>query len=435
MPFENEIRQAGVQMSEQWQDSLPSGGVVQVQIVADQSALAQAANRLAYLGDVVIAVDCKGMNLHAAAGRLCLVQIAFRDQTGLQCFLFDIVQLGEHMRALQPFLENPQISKLINNAQTHATVFAHKFGITLKGVVDVQFAYEALNGKAHCNIVEILEWCGVSGPNAREEAARMDRQPESWINRPLSMSTLRFAVHSICNLLAAGPVLYSRLDAFLGQNAAGMVTQASQHRVQMAAAAGWACRQQGIWVQQADDMADGQEDQADQELDDWLARRFNTNPAGKAPGPAAAAAPPATAAAAAAAVAPGTAAQRSASQGRAPPVLPLAVKPGDSPRTASWRAAVARMAPPRSDSPGRQRSSSPSLQTWLDRRSEAKADGQPPVRRASSMPAKKREEGWDEPPLGVEMQDFVNLEQDRRAWAEMLEDEEHHDHEPNKQED
>lgn len=416
-------------MSEQWQDSLPSGGVVQVQIVADQSALALAANRLAYLGDVILAIDCKGMNLHAAAGRLCLVQIAFRDTAGLQCFLFDVVQLGEHIRALQPFLENPQISKLINNAQMHATVFAHKFGITLKGVVDVQYAYEALNGKPHCNIVEILEWCGVSGPNAREEAARMDRQPESWINRPLSMSTLRFAVHSICNLLAAGPVLYSRLDAFLGQNAAGAVTQASQHRVQMAAAAGWACRRENIWVQQADDLDDRNDEQADQELDDWLARRFNTNPAGKAVPGAMPAAAPAAAAAAAAAVAavPGTAAQRSASQGRAAQLAPpMAIKPGDSPRTASWRAAVARMAPQRADSPGRQRSSSPSLQTWLDRRSEAKADGQPAVRRASSMPAKKREEvpqPWDEPPLGVEMQDFVNLEQDRRAWAEMLEEE------------
>ena len=116
-----------------------------------------------------------------------------------------------------------------------------------------------------------------------------------------------------------------------------------------------------------------QDYQKESDLDDWLAKRFGRQEA---------AAPPSAAVRA-----------RSADK----PKLPeTAFREGDSPRTAAWRAAVAELNPPRIQ-PSRQRSASPTLNNWLSRRDERRANARPGAsHRASSLPSRERERADDE---------------------------------------
>lgn len=412
--------QQQAQPSEWWQQSLPSGDNVQVHLVADSNSLAQAAHRLNLQGPgSLTAIDFQGVNLRAAAGRLCLIQVAFRDGSGLQCILFDIMQLGAHIQALIPFLQNPDANKIVYDAQMHATVLAHKFGITLAGVIDVHCAFQVLNGYPTASLPDFLEWCGVAHAFAKAEASKMEKSPQLWAHRPLPGNMLTYAVQGICMLHAIVPGFWPKLYAF-GPGTHEMVKSVSQQQVQMAAAAGWSCRQAGLWIGEHEvppggsppgAAGPGREQAAprpDPELDDWLARRFGGGEAAPSRG--------------------GT--QREPSQEPATPLAALsggAVRAEDSPRTASWRAAVAQQ----SQSKDRPRSSSPSLTNWLAKRSEVKADAptqkprkSPPPRDTDDKTRKPDKEAHKfEGPFDIGLQQFISLNEDRKAWAEILDEE------------
>lgn len=404
----------GVQMSERWQQPLSMGNTANVYLIADSTQLAQAAHRLSYLGqETVSAVNCEGVNLKTAAGRLCLIEVVFKDGAGLQCYLFDVIQLGEQVNALSPFFTNPQASKIMIDATTNATVFAHKFGINLAGAIDAQWAYEALNRKAMLSPIEVLDWINVSTPQLKDDYYRFERFPEYWGHRPFDRGALQFAVQSICMLHAGSSSLWKRLSMAYGQATYQMVVQTSQHRVDMAAAAGWACRQAGVWTEQTNNPYFAKQDK-DEELDDWLARRFQR------PGPAEPVKPAGTA-------------LRASSQ---EPVLPPnALREGDSPRTAAWRARMAQINPMplRSSSKSRQRSRSPSLERWLARRGNAKGGEEDlqltrPSRRASSVPSSRDAQIKlpDLPDFSMSLKvptAFTTNEVDGRAWAEIVEEE------------
>eukprot|EP00928_Gymnodinium_smaydae_P062566 TRINITY_DN46400_c0_g1_i1.p1 TRINITY_DN46400_c0_g1~~TRINITY_DN46400_c0_g1_i1.p1 ORF type:complete len:789 (-),score=167.37 TRINITY_DN46400_c0_g1_i1:77-2443(-) len=414
------------QKSERWLQTLPSRDTVQVSLIADAQALQQAAHQMSFLDflgpDAMTAVAVQGIKLGTAAGRLCLVQVAFRDGAGLQCLLFDAVQLGAQQlqSALSPFLQNQNAAKIVHDAHQTATVLAHKFGISLAGAIDAQWAYETLSKTPYAPLTEVLNYCGMATPSSNEEMAKLDRTPEVWSQRPLARSVLTIAAQAACALHAAGPVLWQRLYWMLGPSANHMVAGASQQRVVMAAAAGFACRKAGLWTADpkpdAVDHADN-----DNEFDDWLARRFRGE---KAASQGAAAA------------------LRAKSSENRPAPLPFGVvKAGDSPRTASWRAAMAQLDPSgrllqRTGARGaRQRSSSPSLDNWLERRTKLKGDeaeDERPYRRARSMPARHEEEEEDEQErearahrLRQPLEPVVDV--DHRAWAELLEEEQEED--------
>lgn len=416
------------QQSEWWQQTLPSGDTVQVHLVADSNALAQAAHRLNLQGSgSLTAIDFQGVNLRAAAGRLCLIQVAFRDGGGLQCILFDVMQLGAHIQALIPFLQNPHAEKIVYDAQMHATVLAHKFGITLGGVIDVHYAFQVLNGQPTNSLADFLEWCGVASTFAKNEIMRMERIPQMWAQRPIPSNMLSFAVQVICMLQSIVPLFWPKLYAF-GPGTVETVKTVSQQQVRMAAAAGWSCRQAGLWIGEHEVAPGGTagaqgpgreaEKRMDPELDDWLARRFGGGGAAS-PGR-------------------GGGAHREPSQEPATPMLTLpgvAVRAEDSPRTASWRAAMSTQ----THGKDRPRSDSPSLESWLARRSEVKASGDEPVRRRSVSPKPRgaddeRRESDQEArhlapfDIGLAMQEFVSTNEDRKAWAEIIDDEQAKEH-------
>eukprot|EP00437_Effrenium_voratum_P048867 CAMPEP_0181531514 /NCGR_PEP_ID=MMETSP1110-20121109/72142_1 /TAXON_ID=174948 /ORGANISM="Symbiodinium sp., Strain CCMP421" /LENGTH=201 /DNA_ID=CAMNT_0023662591 /DNA_START=1 /DNA_END=602 /DNA_ORIENTATION=+ len=200
----------------QWQQALPDGNSASVYLIADAGNLQQAAGQLNYLGQgAIIVMDCHGSK-RAAAGKLCLLTIAFSDRNGLQVFIFDVLQLGEQLYTLTPFFTNPNASKITADASTHATVLAHKFGINLTGVIDAQWAYETLQKRAMVSPIEILDWCGLAPPDFKDAAVRMERSPDLWGQRPLAQQSLSHAAQSICLLHAAGSVMWRRLAQAFG---------------------------------------------------------------------------------------------------------------------------------------------------------------------------------------------------------------------------
>eukprot|EP00930_Biecheleria_cincta_P096781 TRINITY_DN88578_c0_g1_i1.p1 TRINITY_DN88578_c0_g1~~TRINITY_DN88578_c0_g1_i1.p1 ORF type:complete len:725 (-),score=113.25 TRINITY_DN88578_c0_g1_i1:214-2388(-) len=376
-PFDRNIPVSnGYQPSDSWSQNLPVGGKAQVYLVADEATLSQAAGRLNFLEQgAIIALDAQGWNLKTAAGKLCLLQVAFSDPSGLQVFLFDVMQLGEKLYTLMPFFNNPHASKITADAQTHATVLAHKFGIDLMGVIDAQWAYETLNGRGMTSQMDVLDWCGVAPPYWKEEGLKLEQTSEVWGHRPLAKHVVAYAAQSVAMLHHASAVIWRRLAYAFGPTVFNMVANASRQRAEMAAAAGWACRNAGLWTAEQD-YAKEDSAEKERELDSWLARRFGKKEG--APKPASIRA---------------ASAQRAASADRGP--LPdRAFRQGDSPRTAAWRVVMAQMDPDRPE-PSRQRSMSPTLETWLDRRGSVKQPKEGASRRASSTgnPSKGQERG------------------------------------------
>lgn len=372
-PFDRNIPTTnGYQPSDSWTQNLPIGGKAQVFLIADDAALTQAASRLNFLEQgAIIALDAQGWNLRTAAGKLCLLQVAFSDPTGLQVFLFDVMQLGEKLYTLMPFFNNPHASKITADAQTHATVLAHKFGIDLLGVIDAQWAYETLNGRGMTSQMDVLDWCGVAPPYWKEEGIKLEQTPEVWGYRPLGKHVVAYAAQSVSMLHQASAVIWRRLAYAFGPTVFNMVANASRQRAEMAAAAGWACRNAGLWTAEQDYPKENPEDR-EKELDSWLARRFGRG--GEPPAPASVRA---------------ASAARASSVDRGP--LPdRAFREGDSPRTAAWRCVMAQLDP---SDPTRQRSMSPSLETWLDRRGTVKTPKDSAARRASSVPNGKNDRG------------------------------------------
>eukprot|EP00438_Fugacium_kawagutii_P004891 Skav229204 [mRNA] locus=scaffold2439:46560:63104:+ [translate_table: standard] len=354
-------RFGGSQQSGQWQQPLPNGSPASVYLIADQNNFQQAASRLNFLGQgLTIVMDCHGWNLKTAAGKLCLLTVAFMDGN-LQVFIFDVMQLGEQMNILAPFFTNPNAAKISSDASTHATVLAHKFGINLTGVIDAQWAYETVQKRTMVKPLEILEWCGMAPIEYKNEAERLATNPEVWGQRPLSQPVISHAVQGICLQHAAASVMWSHLDRAFGPTAFNKVAMNSQRRAEMAAAAA------KLWLCYLHLPTEDYEKEAN--LDDWLAKRFGRQEQ-----------------------APPSAAVRARSADK-PPLPETAFREGDSPRTAAWRAAVAELNPPRIQ-PSRQRSASPTLENWLNRREERRASARPGAsHRASSLPSRERERG------------------------------------------
>lgn len=191
-----------------------------------------------------------------------------------------------------------------------------------------------------------------------------------------------------------------------GPSALEMLANVTQQLVTVQTSAGWACRNAGLWIGEQ-----GPSQQDDPDMDDWLAKRFGKSK----PQPARRVSP-----------------ERAIRSLKAE--LPVtAVRAEDSPRTASWRAAVAEIDGALRPPPSRMRSSSPTLENWLARRTHAKGTAEPEAKskRASSVPAPRTEaseQKREAAAAGASPWDTRNfreilVQQDGdRRWAEILED-------------
>mmetsp|Transcript_11123 Transcript_11123/g.25207 ORF Transcript_11123/g.25207 Transcript_11123/m.25207 type:complete len:1125 (+) Transcript_11123:69-3443(+) len=378
------------QQSEAWTLNLPSANsTAQVMLVADPNALARAASRLSYLSaSEYAAVDCQGQDL-SGGGQISLIQVACHSVNGqgIECYLFDVLQLGEHVHAVLSFLQNQRISKIVHDAHPLATALAFNFGVQIAGaVVDATWVYENLVRKDKSGgLTDVLEWCEVSSREMHEDSVKAEKMAKGWRDRPLVRSVLSYAAQAVCLLHATGPVMWQRLNSWGGANGPNLAMGNSAQKVWQACQVGWSLRQVHMqkWGNGVGGVMGGmpggtEPDQQDPDLDDWLAKRFNPDQGGGK---------------ATSSLALGGAVRRAQSQRafRSSSVDRLGgVRLGDSPRTAEWRAAVAYQKGISSSNLGegsRDRSNSPTMLDWIQRREaikQAEQSGQSRSRRAAS---------------------------------------------------
>jgi ribonuclease D len=137
-----------------------------------------------------IALDIEGeFNLHRYGEHLSLIQIF--DGTGTVV----IDPLEVEQSSFAPVFEEPEIKKVIYDCSSDRTLLFRRYGITLKGVIDLLPAVELLQlQKRGLNNV-LAQILGI------ELSQSKAYQRYDWMRRPLSKDALEYAVGDVHYLL------------------------------------------------------------------------------------------------------------------------------------------------------------------------------------------------------------------------------------------
>ncbi|KAL4443459.1 hypothetical protein ABPG75_011196 [Micractinium tetrahymenae] len=210
------------------------------QLVASAEAAAAAVSALLQAGEV--AMDCEG-DL-SRDGSVALIQLfapaavpaaAPGQPPQPRCFVFDLAGMaaGEWeaaLRQLAHLLESPDVVKVLHDCRSDCEALFYLHGIRVSPVWDTQVAFglfqflsslgsgDGVNAPIGLN--QLLQQYELP-PNPLKKAmhARMDREPDLWVKRPLEPMLLQYAVADVWQLLPAKALL----EADLGPAAAAQV--------------------------------------------------------------------------------------------------------------------------------------------------------------------------------------------------------------------
>merc|ERR1712232_1025457 len=117
------------------------------------------------------------------AGKVCVFQVTFSRCLGLECFLFNVQQFGEHFHALMSFFQNPCAFKVSHDAQTFASVPANQFGVCLpRSVIDTQVMFETVTNTSLANLGELLAWCGKQKSSTMDEYFKTEKEHFQFVD-------------------------------------------------------------------------------------------------------------------------------------------------------------------------------------------------------------------------------------------------------------
>jgi len=149
----------------------------------------------------------------------------------LECYLVDILSLKHDPWTLDPLrviLEDAEIVKLIHDARMDSAALKHQFGISLRGVLDTQLAYEEIVGSLSGSMSQFLALCSVPAHTDKVSIYRlMDQDPGMWKRRPLAAGLDSYAVKDVALLLLASV----RLKEMLSKPILDMILRASRARL------------------------------------------------------------------------------------------------------------------------------------------------------------------------------------------------------------
>jgi DNA polymerase I-like protein with 3'-5' exonuclease and polymerase domains len=145
----------------------------------------------------VLALDCEGVDLGRAPGKICIVQVSTREA----CFLFDVheIQKSDDLTVfLKEILESPHILKVIHDCKQDADALLHHLGIQLTHVHDTQCFERILHGK-ESNLNRTLEAYNLQMNDTRD-CSVYDRNPAFWAQRPLTPEMISWASGDVASL-------------------------------------------------------------------------------------------------------------------------------------------------------------------------------------------------------------------------------------------
>jgi ribonuclease D len=145
------------------------------------------------------AMDTESNSLHAYRERVCLIQISLPERD----YLLDPFSISD-LSPLRPFLENPQVEKVMHAAEYDLVCLRRDFGFHARGLFDTYAVARSLG----------IRECGLSALLTAEFGIALDKsmQRADWGRRPLSDRQVEYARRDTHYLLA----LRDRLAARVG---------------------------------------------------------------------------------------------------------------------------------------------------------------------------------------------------------------------------
>jgi ribonuclease D len=171
----------------------------EVQLLAEQKDWEDAATRL--FGEPYLAVDTESNSLYTYRERICLIQIASRQET----FILDPLAVKD-LAVLGQLLADPSIVKVLHGSDYDLRSFDRDYGFRVKSLFDTETAARFL-GETSPNLASVLEkFLGVNIPKSRK------LQRSNWGIRPLNSSAIEYAASDVRHLVRLAGELHERLD-------------------------------------------------------------------------------------------------------------------------------------------------------------------------------------------------------------------------------
>ncbi|XP_072181587.1 uncharacterized protein [Diadema setosum] len=189
-----------------------------VETVEDMEAILDSILEESTSKEVVVGVDCEGVNL-GNWGSLTLLQLATMDG---HVYIFDIKKNPNLLTGkLRRLLENPKIIKVIHDCRRDsAALRCIQYNIQLAGVFDTSVAYSTI--MEQCNKIGrpyrigLKALCSVLGEDTtfKDDAISesMTRDKQFWARRPLTADMKNYAAADPAHLI---PHVYQALDGMI----------------------------------------------------------------------------------------------------------------------------------------------------------------------------------------------------------------------------
>ena len=166
-----------------------------MQVITTTDELSKLCKRLG--SQTYITVDTEFVREHTYWPRLCLVQIAYRDEAAA----IDPLAKGLSLDPLLEVLANPNILKVFHSARQDLEIFFHLSGSVPVSVFDTQIAAMVCGfGDAASYETLVKRLAG----KALDKASRFT----DWVRRPLTERQLRYALDDVIHLCT----VYERLS-------------------------------------------------------------------------------------------------------------------------------------------------------------------------------------------------------------------------------
>ncbi|KAL8454999.1 hypothetical protein Emag_001126 [Eimeria magna] len=198
-PYRQLIHDTPVQISVE--DSCDCQVVYSYDLVETIQQLEDVINTILEEGHRIVALDLEHCDEFSYRGMTCLVQLATPTAT----YLIDPLRMFAHMRLLNKVTTNPDILKVLHNAEHDVAWLQRDFGVYIVNAFDTGIAATVLNFSGGSSLQNLLEQlCGVTKCSA---LAR-----EDWSQRPIPDHLLEYAAQDVRHLFTIHRIFAHRLS-------------------------------------------------------------------------------------------------------------------------------------------------------------------------------------------------------------------------------
>lgn len=188
-----------------------------IQTIKDCLFVTEAILKSATTEQVVISLDCEGINL-GVKGQLTLMEIG---TTRGEAFIFDVLTCPEMVQdgGLKLLLENENVIKVIHDCRNDSVNLNKQFGILLRNVFDTQSAHAVLQFQNHqkqvykvknVSLNTLCEIYGAAINPMKDQLKNVYRRDQKyWARRPLTRDMLLYAAGDV--LVLINELLYANM--------------------------------------------------------------------------------------------------------------------------------------------------------------------------------------------------------------------------------